>query len=67
MLQPITPPPTITTCARLGAVPLVVSGSIVTMYLPGRPTRTSEHGAAPAVQARRPGAGRDQGAGAVPD
>ncbi len=37
MLQPVTPPPTITTCARLGTVPLVVTGSIATMYLPGPP------------------------------
>ena len=37
MLQPITPPPTMTTCARLGTVPLVVTGSIATMYLPGPP------------------------------
>src|SRR5947207_15774623 len=37
MLQPVTPPPTITTCARLGTVPLVVPGSIATVCLPGPP------------------------------
>ena len=30
MLQPVTPPPTITTCARLGTAPPVLTGSIVT-------------------------------------
>src|ERR1022692_2335336 len=34
MLQPVTPPPTITTCARLGSAPAAVSGLIVTIFLP---------------------------------
>jgi hypothetical protein len=35
MLQPITPPPTITTCARFGTAPLVAA-LVVTLYLPSR-------------------------------
>ncbi len=33
MLQPVTPPPTITTWARLGTAPPAVSGLIVTICL----------------------------------
>ena len=47
MLQPVTPPPTITTCARLGTVPLVVPGSIATVYLPGPPDESNQSMTAP--------------------
>jgi hypothetical protein len=33
MLQPVTPPPTMTTCARLGTAPSMVCGLIVTICL----------------------------------
>ena len=41
MLQPITPPPTITTWARLGTVPPLVTGSVATicLLLGARPAR----------------------------
>jgi hypothetical protein len=38
MLQPVTPPPTITTWARLGTAPPAVTGSIVTSA--SKPTLT---------------------------
>src|SRR5215469_9867162 len=41
MLQPVTPPPTITTCARLGTVPLVTA-SVVTLYRPSRVSMTRD-------------------------
>src|SRR6266516_2403469 len=67
MLQPVTPPPTITTCARPGTVPLVVPGSIATMYLPGPPDQDIRARRCPGGRGSGGRAGRDQGRGTVPD
>src|SRR6185437_3810768 len=63
MLQPVTPPPTITTCARLGTVPLVVPGSIATVYLPGPPDESNQSMTRPAGPAWGGPGGRDRGPG----